>query len=181
MKIIGWITVLFLGSIAARALLYLIFKATSHIAFGTPDLLVVALGLFAAYACRHMFKSWVRPSGASIRVNRELNLSWKTFGIVMTVAGLIAVFLVVSEVAKSGWEASGLEPLMLFASLSMFFAFRFHRLRATLGERSSLSQTQAELRRLLIGPALPALLWFTGTLLAIFGLVIFSVMHRHAV
>jgi len=56
MKIVGWITVLLLGSIFARALFYFGYKLLSHEAFDLSDAVVAVFGLIALWACRVTFR-----------------------------------------------------------------------------------------------------------------------------
>ncbi|MEO8002702.1 MAG: hypothetical protein ABI644_12580 [Arenimonas sp.] len=105
-------------------------------------------------------------------MNPELNLSWKRFIAIIVAIWLIVALIVWPAVTKSGWHAPDIAMILFALSISVFFTFRFHRLRATLGERSEMTQTLSELRSMLMGPTLFAYLWFGGTLAVIFSVII---------
>ena len=61
-RVTAWITVLLLGAVAARVLIYLSYKLLSQELFESVDALVLALGLFAARVCWVVYKTLIQPA-----------------------------------------------------------------------------------------------------------------------
>ena len=61
-RVTAWITVLFLGSVAARVLIYLSYTFLSQELFEPVDALLLALGLFAAWLCWVVYRTLIQPA-----------------------------------------------------------------------------------------------------------------------
>ena len=59
-RVMSWVTVLVVGSIAARVFVYLGYKL-SQSALTATDSIVLAYGLIAAWACRIAYKALIQP------------------------------------------------------------------------------------------------------------------------
>jgi len=60
-RVVAWITIAVLASIALRAVLHLIYALYSGTQLGLADAAIAGLGLFAAWASHVVFKTLIGP------------------------------------------------------------------------------------------------------------------------
>jgi hypothetical protein len=101
------------------------------------------------------------------KFQKRLNLSWSRFFFMFL--GMGAIFILIAALGTIGggsWEATA-APIILFISVMVFFAFRWRQIRKAVAPEKIAFVDTDQIPRLLIGPVLPAVLWFLLTLVAV--------------
>jgi len=105
--------------------------------------------------------------------SKKLVLSWPRFALVFSAIGIVFSLFVLPDLSK-GWNYQSLAFMVFFASMLFFFAYRYGKLRASLGIVSTIPNDPGDLVRKLIGPIFPATFWLLGTVVAFIGISLFG-------
>ena len=105
-------------------------------------------------------------------MTRTLKTSWLRFAFCFAVIGIFPVLLTTLSIKdRDSWTATA-AVWLLFLSMAVFFLRGWARLRVENAARPILVTETDRILRLLIGPVVPAVAWFTSTILVI---IIFTV------
>jgi hypothetical protein len=104
----------------------------------------------------------------------ELKLAWSRFIVICLVA--VAFLLFLASAADDGSLVTLSAPAVVVISLLIFFGRGWARLRNAASMQRLRTSDAAEIRRILIGPMLPAILWFVLTLVVSISVLLASVL-----
>jgi hypothetical protein len=112
-------------------------------------------------------------------MTKTLKLSWTRFGFCFAVIGIFPALLIASSINNRDWTATAVVCLLFF-SLVGFFSLGWARLRQANAAQPILVTETDRIRKLLIGPVVPAVIWFTSTVLVIVAFAVASALFGHA-
>ncbi|MDR7134093.1 glucan phosphoethanolaminetransferase (alkaline phosphatase superfamily) [Lysobacter niastensis] len=113
-------------------------------------------------------------------MTQTLKLSWTRFAFCFAVIGIVPALLITSNInSRDSWAATA-AVCLLFLSLVVFFSLGWARLRKANAAQPILATETDRIRRLLVGPFVPAAVWFASTILAIIALAVASALLGRA-
>jgi hypothetical protein len=167
-KICLWITLVSFSLKLLGILLHLGQRVFFDHSLDKSDALIAALGLFFAWAIRVIYKNFLKKNNKIIPQNsKTLNFSWSRFFVSSAYISALPIFLAYLSISNNrGWLVPITLFIMLISALS-FMATGWKRLRNA-NEASPISSTDtSQILDLMIGPALPAFIWFVATIAVI--------------
>jgi hypothetical protein len=112
--------------------------------------------------------------------DEPLRLGWGKFAVVAVIFAVIVGLVIWPRLGRPHDQA--IVAAMVFFSVSVlcFLAFRWHLLRK-LASSGAISSTEfrADPKRHILGPRLPYILWFIGTVCILFAIVIGFALFKH--
>jgi hypothetical protein len=112
--------------------------------------------------------------------DEPLRLGWGKFAVVAVIFVVIIGLIIWPRLSRS--HDQGVVAAMVFFTVSVlcFLAFRWHLLRKlALSGAISIAEFRADPKKHILGPRLPYISWFIGTVCILFAIVIGFAIFKH--
>lgn len=180
MRFIAWIAIISFGLKALSALLYLGQRLVSNHSFDKSDVAAAVFGAVAAWICRVVYKTLIKPRPTPASRATDLALRWPRFLFVAAILAIFPVLLVASSISdRNNWPATAAVSIM-FLSMVVFLALGWARLRRANASQSIAASDTHQILKHLIGPTVPAVVWFVATIAATLAIALIGALHAGA-
>lgn len=113
-------------------------------------------------------------------MKKTINPSWTRFVLSIACIGVFPALLIAAGMEDRDSWLSIAATCFLFVSLAGFFSRGWARLRKEHAIKPILPSETDRIRQILIGPVVPAIIWFTVTILVVIVVVIVTVFSGRA-
>ncbi len=163
-----WVTIISVSFKLLGMLAYLGERISTNQSLDKSDAVVAAFGIFLALIICQLYKTFIKKNNIkSLQNSKDLTLSWSRFFVSAAFISALPILLVYLSISNNrSWLVTIIIFIILISLLS-FMAIGWNRL-LNANETSPISSVDTgQILEHMIGPALPAFIWFVATIAVI--------------